>query len=237
MTALPVLYVVACGARPAADLPEFVAWSMGQGWNTCVIVTPSALRFADVNTLADLTRHPVRSDYKRPEDLDALPPADAFAVAPCTFNTVNKWAAGISDTLALGLLNEALCSGAPITAVPNPNVILARHPAFARNVAFLRECGVHVLLDPDRYPLPTPNLGEASRNLFPWEALKAEVTEMRVRVCIPDAARVDDDFALRGSRSPAVQRTALDLSRGIGSLPHPHSGMTARGENATHDCL
>lgn len=172
-----------------------------------MVVTPSALRFADVNRLVDLTRHPVRSDHKRPEDPDALPFADAFAVAPCTFNTVNKWAAGISDTLALGLLNEALCSGAPITAVPNPNVILAGHPAFARNVAFLRECGVRVLFDPDRYPLPTPNLGEASRDLFPWEALKAEVTEMRVRVRIPDAAHVDDHFALRGSRSPAVQRT------------------------------
>ena len=31
---------------------------------------------------------------------------------------------------------------------------LAFHPAFARNVEFLRACGVRVLFDPDRYPLP-----------------------------------------------------------------------------------
>lgn len=181
MTARPVLYVIACGARPAADLPAFVTWTVAQGWDTCVVVTPAALRFADVARLAELTGHPVRSDYKRPEDPDALPPADAFAVAPCTFNTANKWAAGISDTLALGLLNEALCSGAPITAVPNPNAVLARHPAFARSVEFLRDSGVNVLFDPEKYPLPTPNLGEASRDLFPWDALQATVAGMMPR--------------------------------------------------------
>ena len=179
ITRRPVLYVVACGARPAADLPLFITWTQEQGWDTCVVVTPFALRFADAAGLAELTGHPVRSDYKRPEDPDVLPPADAFAVAPCTFNTLNKWAAGVSDTLALGLLNEALCSGAPIVAVPNPNALLARHPAFPRSVTFLRECGVRVLFDPELYPLPTPNLGEASRDLFPWDALKAVVAGMR----------------------------------------------------------
>ncbi len=189
MTASPVLYVIACGARPAADLPGFITWTTGQGWDTCVIVTPSALRFTDTGQLAKLTGHPVRSDYKRPEDPDALPSPGAFAVAPCTFNTANKWAAGISDTLALGLLNEALCSGAPITAVPNPNVVLARHPAFARSVAFLRECGVQVLFDPDRYPLPTPNLGEASRDLFPWDALKTVVDETYRQLTTPPSGK------------------------------------------------
>jgi phosphopantothenoylcysteine synthetase/decarboxylase len=181
----PVLYVVACGARPAADLSVFVTWTQGQGWDTCVVVTPFALRFADAAGLAELTGHPVRSDYKRPEDPDVLPPADAFVVAPCTFNTLNKWANGISDTLALGLLNEALCSGAPVAAVPNPNAVLARHPAFARSVAFLRECGVQVLFDPETYPLPTPNMGEASRDLFPWDALKAVVSRMREQLNSP----------------------------------------------------
>lgn len=179
MTTRPVLYVVACGARPAADLPEFVTWSVGQGWDTCVILTPAALRFADTATLANLTGHPVRADYKAPEDPDVLPfPPAAFVVAPATFNTVNKWTAGISDTLALGLLNEGLCSGVPITAVPNPNVTLAKHPAFARSVRFLRDNGVRILFDPDLYPLPTPNLGEASRSLFPWEALRVAVARV-----------------------------------------------------------
>ncbi len=176
----PVLYVIACGGRPAADLPAFITWAQDQGWDACVITTPAGTQFVDADRLAGLTGHPVRDDYKRPEDPDVLPfPPDAFVVAPATFNTINKWANGISDTLALGLLNEGLAAGQPIAAVPNPNITLAKHPAFARSIAFLRENGVRVLFDPDAYPLPTPNLGEASRDLFPWEALKSVVEGIR----------------------------------------------------------
>jgi hypothetical protein len=81
MTDRPVLYIIGCGARPSADLPEFAAWSIGQGWDTCVILTPSALKFGDPTRLAEVTGHPARSDYKRPEEPDVLPAPDAFAVA------------------------------------------------------------------------------------------------------------------------------------------------------------
>jgi phosphopantothenoylcysteine synthetase/decarboxylase len=174
-----VLYVIACGGRPAADLPGFVTWAQGEGWDVCVIATPAGMKFVDATRLAKLTGYPVRDDYKKPEDPDVLPfPPDAIVVAPATFNTTNKWAAGVSDTLALGLLNEALCAGQPIIAVPNPNVTLARHPAFLRNVAFLRENGVRVLFDPEVYPLPAPNEGEPSRDVFPWDAICAELSKI-----------------------------------------------------------
>jgi phosphopantothenoylcysteine synthetase/decarboxylase len=174
------LYVVACGGRPAADLPAFVTWAQDQDWDVCVIATPAGIHFIDAARLSQMTGHPVRYDYKKPEEPDVLPfPPDAFVVAPATFNTINKWANGISDTLALGLLNEGLAAGQPIAAVPNPNITLARHPAFPRNIAFLRDNGVRVLFDPNTYPLPSPNLGETSRDMFPWDALKNVVTTMR----------------------------------------------------------
>jgi hypothetical protein len=99
-------------------------------------------------------------------------------VAPATFNTINKWAAGISDTLALGLLNEALGLGLPVVAVPFPNIALAQHPAFRRSIRELEGLGVRLLFDPDAYPLPTPNLGPASRDLFPWPALREELAKL-----------------------------------------------------------
>jgi len=104
-----------------------------------------------------------------------LPPASAFAAAPATFNTINKWAAGISDTLALGLLNEAVGLGLPIVTVPWPNVALARHPAFGRSISTLRGCGVTVIFDPGHLPddeVP----GQA---VFPWGDLRAELARMR----------------------------------------------------------
>ena len=65
-------------------------------------------------------------------------------------------------------------------AVPNPHVDLAKHPAFGRNVEFLRGCGIQVLFDPERYPLP--NGSNDPREIFPWNALKSVVSEVREQV-------------------------------------------------------
>ncbi len=167
-----VLYIVACGGRPGGDLPKFVEYAQGEEWDVCVIATPSGTKFIDAGPLTALTGHPVRSDYKQPAEPDVLPPPDAFVVAPATFNTINKLAAGISDTLALGLLNEAIGTGLPIIAVPFPNQELAQHPAFVASIATLTSWGVKLIFDPVRHPLPVPNQGESGNVLFPWSALR-----------------------------------------------------------------
>jgi Flavoprotein len=91
----------------AESMPELVRHAQATQWAVCVIGTRMGMRFLDASMLRELTGHPVRDEYKQPDDPDVLPAADAFVVAPCTFNT-NKLAAGISDTLALGVLNEAI---------------------------------------------------------------------------------------------------------------------------------
>jgi phosphopantothenoylcysteine synthetase/decarboxylase len=174
-----VLYIVACGGRPAGDLPEFVQYAKDHGWDVCAIATPSGMKFLDPGLLVDLTGHPVRSDYKRPDEPDVLPPPDAFVVAPATFNTINKLTVGISDTLALGLLNEAVGTGLPIIVVPFPNQMLARHPAFVTSIATLRSWGVRLIFEPERYPLPVPNQGEPGNALFPWAAVREELRNLQ----------------------------------------------------------
>jgi phosphopantothenoylcysteine synthetase/decarboxylase len=175
--ALRVLYVVACGGRPAGQLPDFVRFAQASGWDVCVIATPDATRFLDAAHLAELTEHPVRVHYKHPDEPDVLPPADAFVIAPATFNTINKLAAGISDTLALGLVNEGIGLGRPVIAAPWPNVHLARHPAFQRSVAALREWGVTVILDPARLPAAT-----AQPAVFPWEEVRTALANLGAAV-------------------------------------------------------
>jgi phosphopantothenoylcysteine synthetase/decarboxylase len=176
----PVLYVVACGGRPAGQLPQFVSFAQQQDWDVCVIATPDGAKFLDAPNLAGLTGHPVRVQYKQPDEPDVLPPPDACVIAPATFNTINKLAYGISDTLALGLLNEAIGMGLPIIAAPWPNVHLARHPAFRRSVPMLREWGIKVILDSVHLPQASP--GPA---VFPWEDLRAEVTQLRATIAHP----------------------------------------------------
>ena len=83
-------------------------------------------------------RHPIRSAVRghgrargadqppRPFGLQAPrgprrpAPGGRVRGRPLTFNTVNKWANGITDTLALGLLNEALGAGRPDHRRPQP---------------------------------------------------------------------------------------------------------------------
>jgi hypothetical protein len=50
-------------------------------------------------------------------------------------------------------------TGLPVIAVPFPNQMLARHPAFLASVATLRAWGVRLIFDPGRHPLPVPNQG------------------------------------------------------------------------------
>jgi phosphopantothenoylcysteine synthetase/decarboxylase len=164
----PVLYVIACGSPLARDVTRLVDLAQRDGWDVCVVTTPDGAKFVDRAALARQTGHPVRSHYKNPGDLDVLPTADAMLVCPATVNTVNKWAAGITDTLALGLLVEAQGLGVPIVAVPYTNAAMAVHPAFRAGLARLREWGVQVLFGDHVVPLHPPGTGEQHQDAFPW---------------------------------------------------------------------
>jgi phosphopantothenoylcysteine decarboxylase len=140
----PVIYLIVCSAPPARNIAELVALLQEAEWTVAVIPTPRASEWVNINELEAQTGLPVRADYKKPDDPDVLPRADAIAVVPATFNTINKWAAGISDTFALGILNEALGLGLPIIVAPYAKPPLAAHPAFNRSLALLEDSGVTV---------------------------------------------------------------------------------------------
>jgi phosphopantothenoylcysteine synthetase/decarboxylase len=163
-----VLYVLVCGSPLARHVGVLVAAAQADGWRVCVLASPSGRSFVDVAELERRTGYPVRSEYKDPAEPDLLPPADAIIVAPATCNTINKWAAGISDTLPLGILTEALGLPVPIVAVPFSNAAQASHPAFLANLDRLRSWGVRVLFGDDVYPLHPPGEGEAHAATFPW---------------------------------------------------------------------
>lgn len=80
----------------------------------------------------------------------------------------NKWAAGIGDTLPLGILVEGIGKHLPIVALPFTNYAHAAHPAFADSIARLRSCGVTVLYGDDFYPLHDPGTGSRHLDQFPW---------------------------------------------------------------------
>src|SRR5581483_10240388 len=125
-------------APPVLHLADFLGLLQDEGWDTYLILSPTAASWVDLDALAETSGHPVRVEPRRPPEPDPLPLADAVIAAPMTFNSLNKWAAGISDTLASGLLNEALGLELPVVAALCVKDPLRRHPAYSANVERLK---------------------------------------------------------------------------------------------------
>jgi Flavoprotein len=138
----PFLYVVVCAAGVASGVGELITAARERGWRVGVVATPQAMTFIDGDALTAATGYPIRSAWRRPGEPRPLPDPTAIAVAPATFNTINKWAAGISDTLALGILCEAYGLGIPTAVLPYVNAPQQAHPAYAESVRRLGAMGV-----------------------------------------------------------------------------------------------
>lgn len=172
-----VLYVIVCGAGPASEIGRLVELAQQRAWDVQVIATPAALEFIDVPDLQAQTGRPVRSRYRTPGQ-PRSPKADAIIVAPATYNTVNKWAAGISDTYALGILAEAPGLHIPTVLLPFVNTALAGRNAFRRSVDDLRREGIRILLGPGEFEPHAPGSGGERINTFPWRLALDEAERM-----------------------------------------------------------
>ncbi|MEU0114205.1 flavoprotein [Streptomyces bobili] len=156
----PFLYVVVCAAGIAADVGRLITAAQRREWHVGVIATPVAMNgFFDTAAVEAQTGRPIRSAWRRPGEPRPFPDPDAVVVAPATFNTVNKWAAGIADTLALATLSETAGLGVPIGVLPCVSDALAGHPAYQESLIRLRGMGV-------RFGYPHDGTGGAE---FGWE--------------------------------------------------------------------
>ncbi len=169
-----VLYAVVCGAGPASRIGTFVTLAQAEGWEVYCIATPAAVEhFLDVPALQELSGHQVRSNYRAPGD-ESFPRANAIAVVPATYNTINKWAAGISDTYALNMLAELTGLNVPTVVLPFVNTALAANRVFTRSIDELRASGINVLLGPDGFRPHPPRTGSSVLDHYPWHlALEA----------------------------------------------------------------
>jgi phosphopantothenoylcysteine synthetase/decarboxylase len=172
-----VLTVIVCGAGPASEVGQLIELAQERGWTVQVVATPAALDFLDVPAIEEQTGSPVRSQYrKRGEPRSG--PSDAIIVAPATYNTINKWAQGISDTYALGVLAETTALAIPIVVLPFVNSALAARPPFRRGVEELRCEGVHILLGPGGVEPHKPHTGGDLADSYPWHVALDKVEKL-----------------------------------------------------------
>ncbi|GAA2798695.1 flavoprotein [Crossiella cryophila] len=168
--ATPVVGLVVSGAGGAEGLLDgFVRPAVTQGWQVAITLTPTAARWFEaadlVTPLADLTGLPVRWNPRLPTEPKPHPPADCYAVAPATANTIAKLALGLSDNQALTHLCEALgMPNTPVILLPRVSPDSTRHPAWPGHLERLRDAGVRIL--------PT-----TSGPTIPWEQVLAAVAD------------------------------------------------------------
>ncbi|WP_238598536.1 flavoprotein [Saccharothrix sp. ALI-22-I] len=163
-----MLYLMICGAGPASHIDVAIKLAHDAGWSVYCVATPAAVEhFLDLDELEQLTCHPVRTGYQG-QGQPALPRADAVIVAPATYNTINKWAAGIADTYVLSQLAELTGLGVPIAVLPFVNTALAANAVLHRSFDVLRSSGVRVLFGEDGFQPHPPRQGNRVMAAYPW---------------------------------------------------------------------
>jgi phosphopantothenoylcysteine synthetase/decarboxylase len=140
-----VVYLVLSGTSTASRCPELLRGLIGLGFSTVIAIpTPNASRVIAPRDLADVEGVQVVESYFdlaiRPR-----PPRGVVLFAPCSFNSLNKLAAGIADNLALSVVAEAIGRGTPVLVAPSVNEPLLRHPRTSASMATLRGWGVSVI--------------------------------------------------------------------------------------------
>lgn len=175
-----MLSIVVCAAPAAAHTGTLVGLALDRGWDVAIAATPSALAFIDQIDLEHLTGRPVHSTYRHPDEPRhrGLPAPVAVLVAPATFNTINKLAAGITDTYALGHISDAIGNHTPVLLVPFVNTALAHRRPFQQALHDLRSEGVHIL-DDERRPAHAPGTGDTQP--LPWALAIEELQRLTAR--------------------------------------------------------
>jgi phosphopantothenoylcysteine synthetase/decarboxylase len=162
-----VVYLVLSGTSTAARCPELLRELVGLGFSTVIAIpTPNASRVVAPRELADIEGVRVVQSYFdlaiRPR-----PPRGVVLFAPCSFNSLNKLAHGIADSLALSVVAEAIGRGTPVIVGPSLNAPLLKHPVAQASLRTLPCWGVIIVppVDEGEGPrlAPTPVLLDAIR--------------------------------------------------------------------------
>lgn len=140
-----VAYLVLSGTTTAARGPEILRGLVALGFSTVIALpTPNASRVIAPRDLADVEGAQVVESYF---DLAirSRPPRGVVLFAPCSFNSLNKLAHGMADSLALSVVAEAIGRGTPVIVGPSLNQPLMDHPVARASLSTLPGWGVIVV--------------------------------------------------------------------------------------------
>ena len=148
----PRVLLVVGGGIAAYKSCELVRLIRKGGADVTCVLTSGGSQFVTPMALAALSGNQVHTslwDLKNEAEMGHIQlsrEADLVVVCPATANLMAKMAAGIADDLGTTLI---LATDKPVLAVPAMNVRMWLHEATQRNVQWLADSGVRVMLPDD----------------------------------------------------------------------------------------
>jgi phosphopantothenoylcysteine synthetase/decarboxylase len=138
-----ITYLVISGAATARRAPGLASTLVERVPGLTVLLTENAQRVVSPREMALVPGVRVVESYFDAAILPR-PPDGVVLFAPCSFNSLNKLARGIADSLALSVTSEAIGRGTPVIVALALNTPLWAHPITAESVTRLRSWGVTV---------------------------------------------------------------------------------------------
>ena len=141
---LELAYLIVTGTTTAPRAVELVHGLLELLPRVVTIATPHAARVISPRDLSAIPGNQLVESYFDAAILPR-PPDGLVLVAPCSFNSLNKLAAGIADNLALSLTAEAIGRATPVVVAVSVNPPLWSHPRSVTSMTTLRDWGVSVI--------------------------------------------------------------------------------------------
>ena len=138
------IYHIIAGTTSAYRAPEIIRALQSLTDDVITLMTPGASRVISPRMLMLEPGHRHVESYF---DSLILPrPVDGPAIfAPCSFNSLNKLAQGIADSLALSIIADLIGRQFPIVVALSLNPALFAHPRTCTSMRTLREWGISVI--------------------------------------------------------------------------------------------
>lgn len=164
-----VVYLMLSGTTTAARGPDLLRGLVALGFASVIAIpTPNAARTIAGRELADVAGAQVVESYFD-RAIRPRPPRGVVVFAPCSFNSLNKLAHGIADSLALSVAAEAIGRRTPVIVAPSLNQPLLDHPMAQASLRTLPGWGVRVVppVDTGDGPRLAPT-GQVMAAVRPW---------------------------------------------------------------------
>ena len=133
-----------CGSIAAYKSAYLVRLLVKEGADVRVVMTNDAKSFVAPLTFATLSKNPIIVEFYDKETgewenhVEISSWADLFIIAPCTANTLSKFANGLCDNILSAVYLSATC---PVFIVPAMDLDMYRHPATVKNIETIKEYG------------------------------------------------------------------------------------------------